>query len=344
MFCPECGTKIPDDALFCPVCGTRIEEDPFPQNVEETPAPPVPPVRQAEPVRQTVQNENIRRTPQNTGTGQPNLKTQSAGGVRQGSLNTGATRQPAENTRPNRQPAENTQPNRQPAENTRPNRQTTENTRPTRQTSNTGTNQRNTRNTSNTGGNRPTNRQNVKTPVRPSGGGKNVKIAVIAIIIVAAAAIGAFFFLSNRRTVVDLNKYLKVTVSGYDGSGTASAVIDVDRLVEENPDLFKVTDKNRSKLTDLMLGVSTKDYGIYGDLANELVGGLVDDSTLVTSFLKGEGSGGVTPVSGYLDVYENIKNGDVIHFYWEIDDKDVGDIFKVSFSYSDMEYEIQGLY
>ena len=26
MFCPECGTKLPDDALFCTECGTRLDD------------------------------------------------------------------------------------------------------------------------------------------------------------------------------------------------------------------------------------------------------------------------------------------------------------------------------
>ena len=30
MFCPECGTKLDDDAIFCPECGTKVIEDSIP--------------------------------------------------------------------------------------------------------------------------------------------------------------------------------------------------------------------------------------------------------------------------------------------------------------------------
>ncbi|MGC9167900.1 MAG: DUF2116 family Zn-ribbon domain-containing protein [Desulfurella sp.] len=26
MFCPNCGTQIPDDSKFCPSCGTRFDK------------------------------------------------------------------------------------------------------------------------------------------------------------------------------------------------------------------------------------------------------------------------------------------------------------------------------
>lgn len=40
MFCPKCGSQLPDDAKFCGVCGATIENVEN-QNVDPTPAAPV---------------------------------------------------------------------------------------------------------------------------------------------------------------------------------------------------------------------------------------------------------------------------------------------------------------
>lgn len=39
MFCPNCGTKTPDDARFCPDCGTEFEPYKFETTPEAAPAP-----------------------------------------------------------------------------------------------------------------------------------------------------------------------------------------------------------------------------------------------------------------------------------------------------------------
>ena len=39
MFCPNCGTKTPDDARFCPDCGTEFEPYKFETAPEAAPAP-----------------------------------------------------------------------------------------------------------------------------------------------------------------------------------------------------------------------------------------------------------------------------------------------------------------
>jgi hypothetical protein len=39
MFCPNCGTQLPDEAAFCGNCGTRINNQPAPQPYQAQPAP-----------------------------------------------------------------------------------------------------------------------------------------------------------------------------------------------------------------------------------------------------------------------------------------------------------------
>ena len=55
MFCPNCGTKTPDDARFCADCGTEFEPYKFETTPEAAPAPQ--PVQQpiAQPALQPVQ-------------------------------------------------------------------------------------------------------------------------------------------------------------------------------------------------------------------------------------------------------------------------------------------------
>ena len=54
MFCPNCGTQIPDDSAFCENCGTKTAtvQEPVQQSTQQ----PLPPAQQqTEPVRQPVQ-------------------------------------------------------------------------------------------------------------------------------------------------------------------------------------------------------------------------------------------------------------------------------------------------
>ena len=50
MFCPNCGTKIPDDSVFCEKCGFKVEEDPGQEMPKAEP----------EPVRETPRTEPVR--------------------------------------------------------------------------------------------------------------------------------------------------------------------------------------------------------------------------------------------------------------------------------------------
>ncbi len=52
MFCPNCGTQLPDDAGFCGNCGTRLNAQPAPQATPATPDQgymPYPPMDQGIP-------------------------------------------------------------------------------------------------------------------------------------------------------------------------------------------------------------------------------------------------------------------------------------------------------
>ena len=359
MFCPQCGTRMPDDSVFCPNCGTRLAEASVEQVQEQAqefintetpvrPATPVPPVNEVR--KETASQEQpgqmdpaarrrrVLEEMRAQQTAQPQQKQQ---GVQQQQ-----PRQPQGSTQQQRQPQAGTrqqrQPQRQPQGGTqqRQPQQKQQSVQQQQQRQPQGGNQQR----------QPQRREkpagtNSNTGTKP--GGKKAAIAIVAVIIIVAAVIGVFFFMSNRKTVINLNDYLHVSVNGSNGSGTASYTIDYDRLISENADAFRVTDKNRDKLNEKVLGVSTSGYGQWGNLANELIGSLTDDTEMVKSLLSGSGyysSSGSGAVQGSLSKTSGIYNGDIIYYNWTIDDSAVGDIFKVAFSYSNMEYEIQGLY
>ena len=363
MFCPQCGTKLPDDSVFCPNCGTRLAGE-APEQVQEQPqeflnteqsvppAAPVPPVNevyqetvpqeqpgQTDPAaqrRRVLEELRAQQQPKQNGQRQPQQNQQQQNVQQRQQQN---VQQPRQQQRQNQQ----RQPQRQNVQRQPQQRQQQQNVQPQRQQ----------QKQQNTQQRQP--RQTQQTQKRPQAGsnngtkpgGKKAGIAIVAVIIIVAAVIGVFFFMSNRKTVINLNDYLKVSVNGTNGSGTASYTIDYDRLVSENADAFRVTDKNRDKLNEKVLGVSTSGYGQWGDLANELIGSLTDDTEMVKSLLSGGGyysSSGSGAVQGSLSKTSGISNGDILYYYWTIDDSAVGDIFKVAFSYSNMEYEIQGLY
>ena len=374
MFCPQCGTKLPDDSVFCPNCGTRLAEAPVEQVQEQAqefintetpvrPAAPVPPVNEVR--KDTASQEQpgqmdpaarrrrVLEEMRAQQTAQPQQKQQ---GVqqqqqRQPQGSTQQQRQPQGSTQQQRQQQPGTQQQRQPQGGTQQRqpqqKQQTVQQQQQRQPQG-GTQQR--RQQPGTQQRQPQRREkpagtNSNTGTKP--GGKKAAIAIVAVIIIVAAVIGVFFFMSNRKTVINLNDYLHVSVNGSNGSGTASYTIDYDRLISENADAFRVTDKNRDKLNEKVLGVSTSGYGQWGNLANELIGSLTDDTEMVKSLLSGSGyysSSGSGAVQGSLSKTSGIYNGDIIYYNWTIDDSAVGDIFKVAFSYSNMEYEIQGLY
>lgn len=65
MYCPECGTRLEDDALFCPECGTKVmhEEEAVPVQQPQRPQQPTN-VAPAAPANEPARTENTNRQPQ----------------------------------------------------------------------------------------------------------------------------------------------------------------------------------------------------------------------------------------------------------------------------------------
>lgn len=156
----------------------------------------------------------------------------------------------------------------------------------------------------------------VQTPV--AGGAAAVKkmpqiskkallgIAGAAVLIVVLVCVAA-----NAGKTIDLNKYLTIEASGYDGYGTATAVIDWDAIQS----------KYGSKIS-------------YNDAAKKEYAGLLNI---------------VSPVEALKDSVRirfednsDLKNGDAVPYQWDIDEE-VSQYIKCKLKYKDGSYKVAGL-
>ncbi|MCR4945339.1 MAG: zinc ribbon domain-containing protein, partial [Lachnospiraceae bacterium] len=137
--------------------------------------------------------------------------------------------------------------------------------------------------------------------------------------IVIAACAGALLFLIiiiaviNRKTVVDLNKYVKDPVfEGYDGYGAADTgfLFDEEAFIADYAGKIKYTGGNRSIANEY----DTPEQ-MLADYAN-----------------------------GFMDTGTGLSNGDTVEFKWTIDEELLKKLFKkCKLKYSDITYSVSGL-
>ena len=133
-----------------------------------------------------------------------------------------------------------------------------------------------------------------------------MKIRIALGTLLAVCAVGALTGCGSKE--VNLNDYLKVSYSGYDTIGTASYSIDIDRLIEENPDAFGLAENPSD------VDIAKVEIDIY-------------DS-----------------IKGSLDKTNNLSNGDKIMFNWKITGKEsIEEKFPISISCEDKEYTVENL-
>lgn len=126
-------------------------------------------------------------------------------------------------------------------------------------------------------------------------------VAIIAIIVIA----------SNAGKTINLNDYVTVEATGYDGYGTASISIDWDAI--------------------------EKKYGkkiAYTSASKKTLGGF---SSLMTPLDTLEAS-----VSVQLDQDRNLSNGDTINYSWSVVD-DISKVIKCKLKYKDGTYTVSEL-
>lgn len=126
-------------------------------------------------------------------------------------------------------------------------------------------------------------------------------VAIIAIIVIA----------SNAGKTINLNDYVTVEATGYDGYGTASISIDWDAIEKKYGKKIAYTSASKKALGDF--------------------------SSLMTPLDTLEAS-----VSVQLDQDRNLSNGDTINYSWSVVD-DISKVIKCKLKYKDGTYTVSEL-
>ena len=127
---------------------------------------------------------------------------------------------------------------------------------------------------------------------------------------VALICLIAFAVITNRRTI-DLDKYLSISTTGYDGYGTAATSIDWEKMEE----------KYKSRIA-------------FKPSAKKDLGGMLKMMTPMDAVKL--------CVSVNLDEDSNLSNGDTISYEWDIDE-DLAKYVKCRVKFKDGSYEVADL-
>ena len=125
---------------------------------------------------------------------------------------------------------------------------------------------------------------------------------------VLIACIVTLILLLGGKKTIDLNKYLDVSFSGYDGYGTAVVTFDRDRFYRENSSRIK------AKTTNALES--------YLDPTEALL---------------------LTCLNGQLDKDNLLRNGEQITYVWRCKDDEAKEIYGVELKHSDMSFTVKGL-
>ncbi|MCR4929192.1 MAG: hypothetical protein K5988_04265 [Lachnospiraceae bacterium] len=180
-----------------------------------------------------------------------------------------------------------------------------------------------------------------KTETKPSNGKKKaiigigiaavVVIALVVILLVVIIAIVLFFTL--HKSTVNLNDYITIEASGYDGYGEATYSVDIDKFLEDNNKKFKITNKLKEKVksdSEMQVGLTILGLDIE------------DKEDAASIFIVG------SDIDGTLSQGSGLSNGDVITYSWRsaYSDEELEEfagLFKVKLEYEDIEYTVSDL-
>ena len=133
--------------------------------------------------------------------------------------------------------------------------------------------------------------------------GKTIAGAAIVIVLVLFV-----LFLTGSRKSIDLNKYVDVSFSGYNGYGTASVLFDRERFYQDNSGKLKF--KNANSVTRYMDPVEMVLY---------------------------------TCIDGHLNENKQLSNGDRVVYSWNCQDEEAKELYGVTLKHSDISFKVKGL-
>ena len=133
-----------------------------------------------------------------------------------------------------------------------------------------------------------------------------IAISAVAVLLVLIAS-------CNRTTTISLNDYVTVDFEGLNGRGVAEATIDTDAMEDAIAQKirFTGTDDERASLSS-------------------------GDSSDVALFVK-------SCVSGELEPSEDLSNGDVVTWKWDVNEENAKQYFNAVLETEDLDFTVEGL-
>ena len=136
-----------------------------------------------------------------------------------------------------------------------------------------------------------------------------VRIAGFAVVLFILI-VGVIYYSSSRSDVIDLDKYVEVKVSGYDGDGDASLYIDWEKLRDDHN--IKFTKKGKEQFGSYMTPVDVLEGNISDPVLEESSGLSNGDTVDYTwSIGKGDFSASEDEIKEYIKCELEFKSGSV---------------------------------
>ena len=158
---------------------------------------------------------------------------------------------------------------------------------------------------------KPEDGKNKKTAAIVGGAvGIGAVVIVVALVLITVLVV---ILVATSKPKVNLNKYLNVEYTGYEGRGTATAYIDYDKLESDYAGKFKIKKRYAEDLAD--------DYGVSKNAVGRVY--LRDAIRII-----------VEPGS-------NLSTGDEVNITWDVDE-DLKKYMRVKFKYKDVKEEANG--
>jgi hypothetical protein len=159
-------------------------------------------------------------------------------------------------------------------------------------------------------------------------------VAIIAVVLLLIVIISIVAVIAFHKPTVNMNDYITINASGYNGYGKASYDFDSEKFIEENGKKFKISKRIKEATDDnplVEIGLSL--YGIDVDDKN-------DGAKLFFAS---------TGLDGKLSETNGLSNGDTVVFSWDssyMTDEEIAAVAKemrVKVKYSDIEYTVENL-
>ena len=148
------------------------------------------------------------------------------------------------------------------------------------------------------------------------GGKKHSAFIIVIVILFMLLVLGLGYAFFQRRVKLNLDKYVSVNFSGYEGYGEAEVVFDEDAFLADYKKKIKVKKKK-----------------------NSFAGEMLEDYT-AEEFLYEYYISGNWELDGENGKY---KNGDKARFNWDLDKDEIEELFRVKIQDSSKEFTVENL-